>query len=403
MNETEYEYEIICMLICNPQCINECELESKHFSNDFYKKIYPLIEKQYKEKGIIDFYEIENKFSGFYSFALECIEHYVTSANLHYYIEKVENNYKLRKYNEIIDKCNNGYIDFEEMQNELDSVKNEFIKTGDKNKLSEEEIYRVITKENEMLEFDNFKQLENNISFIKNGIHVISARTSVGKSALAINLMNDLSKKYKCIYLNMEMNEQKIYQRMIACESNIPISNFTNLSETQSNTIKRTIKNIHNRNWKIMNGSKSVRGIKSIIARESRDEHLILFVDYIGYVTTGKKQNDRERIGEAVREIQLMTKDYDVTVFLLAQINRDGNDEPTLVNLKDSGEIEQSAETVLILHNTCKDLNEEQPIYSILVPKNRNGKQGKLEIKFNKPCQKFEEIVEGYGYGNRVY
>ena len=141
-----------------------------------------------------------------------------------------------------------------------------------------------------------------------------------------------------------------------------------------------------------MNGSKSIRGIKSIISRESKNEHLVLFIDYIGYVHTGKKQNDRERIGEAVREIQLMTKDYDVTVFMLAQINREGNDEPTLTHLKDSGEIEQSAETVLILHNPNKDLNEENPIYDILIPKNRNGKQGKMEMKFNKPCQKFEEI-----------
>lgn len=234
--------------------------------------------------------------------------------------------------------------------------------------------------------------MSNKIGFIKNGIHVISARPSVGKSAFAINFMNDLSRKYKCIYLNMEMNEQKIYQRMVSCESGVPIEQFNQLDRNKSIIIKDAIRRINKRNYQIMNGSKSVKSIKSIISKESKEEHTILFIDYIGYVTNGKNQNDRERIGNVVRELQLMTKDYDVTMFMLAQINRDGNDEPTMINLKDSGEIEQSAETVLILHNPSKDLNEEQPIYTVLVPKNRNGRQGKMDILFDKKCQRFIEI-----------
>lgn len=392
-NDYEYEYEIICTLISNPKKFNECNLESKHFQNTFYKNIYPLMEKEFKEKGFIDVYEIEKKHIGFVKFALDCADHYITSAHLQYYIERVEEKYKLLKINEVVNECNLGNMSFYDMNSKIVEINNEFIKRSDnKNKLSEDEIYNLITRKQENLSFSVFTKMSNKIGFIKNGIHVISARPSVGKSAFAINLMNDLSRKYKCIYLNMEMNEQKIYQRMVSCESGVPIEQFNQLDRNKSIIIKDAIRRINKRNYQIMNGSKSVKSIKSIISKESKEEHTILFIDYIGYVTNGKNQNDRERIGNVVRELQLMTKDYDVTMFMLAQINRDGNDEPTMINLKDSGEIEQSAETVLILHNPNKDLNEEQPIYTVLVPKNRNGRQGKMDILFDKKCQRFIEI-----------
>jgi replicative DNA helicase len=200
----------------------------------------------------------------------------------------------------------------------------------------------------------------------------------------------------------MEMNEQKIYQRMVSCESGIPISRFKNLTGNELTILKNTIRDINSRNYEIMNGSKSVRGIRSIVSRLSKQEHVVLFIDYIGYVTTGKNQNDRERIGEAVRDIQLMTKDFDLTVFMLAQINRDGADSPTMNDLKDSGEIEQSAETIMLLHNPCVDLEEQNPIYNVFVPKNRGGQQSMLNLRFKKATQKFEEIMGG-NYENRMY
>ena len=157
--------------------------------------------------------------------------------------------------------------------------------------------------------------------------------------------------------------------------------------------VKSAIKRINGRNYEIRNGSKSLKAIKTIITKESREQHLILFIDYVGYVTTGKVQSDKDRIGEVTRELQLMTKDFDCTIFLLSQLNREGNDEPRLINLKDSGELEQSAETVLFLHNPSSDINDQNPIYDVIIAKNRNGQLGKTRMRFNKTCQKFEELT----------
>ena len=115
-----------------------------------------------------------------------------------------------------------------------------------------------------------------------------------------------------------------------------------------------------------------------------------MFIDYVGYVSTRKRQNDRERVGEVTRELQIMTKDFNCTIFLLAQINREGTEAPTLTNLKDSGELEQSGHSVLFLHNPSNDINDQTPEYDLIVAKNRSGRLGKLKIMFYKAIQRFE-------------
>ena len=77
--------------------------------------------------------------------------------------------------------------------------------------------------------------------------------------------------------------------------------------------------------------------LKSKIIKEQRDEHLIVFIDYVGYITTKAGQSDKDRIGEVTRELNNITKDYNCTIFLIAQINRNGSDVPTMQDLKDRG------------------------------------------------------------------
>lgn len=104
-----------------------------------------------------------------------------------------------------------------------------------------------------------------------------------------------------------------------------------------------------------------------------------------------KNQNDRERVGEAVRELNNITKDYDCTIFLIAQINRNGSETPTMQDLKDSGELEQTADTIIIIHDDDKKNNDDVKEIGLLIPKCRGGRrQIRIPIKFHKPKQRME-------------
>ena len=251
---------------------------------------------------------------------------------------------------------------------------------------------KLIRSPDNVLEFTRFEYFNRLVKFKKNAMHVIGARPSEGKSALAINLFCDLCKKYKCIYFNMEMTYNEVLGRMLSIESNVSLNDIISpKSEYQEKIINESALKIYNMNYEIINGSKTVNSIKTKIIKEQKDGHVIAFIDYVGYIVGKQGQNDRERIGEAVRELNNIMRDYDCTIFVIAQVNRNGADIPTMQDLKDSGEIEQTANTIILIHDENKENNEDVKQISLVVPKCRGGKRNvKITATFDKPKQRFE-------------
>ena len=105
-----------------------------------------------------------------------------------------------------------------------------------------------------------------------------------------------------------------------------------------------------------------------------------------------------EHLTSVLKELRRVTLDFDCTIFLAAQLNRNADDkkEPKLSELKETGELEQSATEVIFLHNekfeNTQSLKEIE--LSIIIAKNRDGKTGKTKLKYNRENQRFEEITK---------
>lgn len=391
------EETIIGCLLTNDKLLSEFYLQPKHFLNDNNKVIIGKILDLKKEGSKVDLVILCERLHDEYisGIAMDCVTNLVHTSGFHWYQEKQEERYKGHQISLIIDKFNDKKISYDEMMDKINKINAEFNKSNDEENslLSGKEIFELITTNSNELQFDYYADMQNTLKLPINTVNLIAARTSQGKSALSLNFCNDLSKKYKCLYFNMEMTEKELYQRLTSINSGIPINDFYNINPNNSDRIWKGIEEVRKRNIKIYNGSKNVKALRTILTKESKKEHCIAFIDYIGYVYSSNGQNDRERIGEVVREIQTMTKDLNITVFIVAQINRDGNDAPSLVNLKDSGELEQTAHCVMIIHNPDKDNpNNLRPEVKILVPKNRSGRLGSLKMVFDKPTQRFIPI-----------
>ena len=86
--------------------------------------------------------------------------------------------------------------------------------------------------------------------------------------------------------------------------------------------------------------------------------------------------------------------DYNCTIFGLCQLSRESQKderEPKLQDLRDSGEIEQTANTIILIHDENKENNEDVKQISLVVPKCRGGKRNvKITATFDKPKQRFE-------------
>lgn len=391
------EETIIGCLLTNDKLLSEFYLQPKHFLNDNNKVIIGKILDLKKEGSKVDIVILCERLQDTYlqSIAMDCVCNLVNISSFHDYQEKQEERYKGYAISLVMDKFKDKKISYNEMIDAINSVNGDCNKSldNDNSMLSGKEIFELITTNSNELIFDYYADMQQTLKLPINTVNLIAARTSQGKSALSLNFCNDLSKKYKCLYFNMEMTEKELYQRLTSINCGIPINDFYNINSSNNDRIWKGIEEVKKRNIKIYNGSKNVKALRTILTKESKKEHCIAFIDYIGYVYGSNGQNDRERIGEVVREIQTMTKDLNITVFIVAQINRDGNDAPSLVNLKDSGELEQTAHCVMIIHNPDKDNpNNQTPEVKILVPKNRSGKLGSLKMVFDKPTQRFIPI-----------
>lgn len=117
------------------------------------------------------------------------------------------------------------------------------------------------------------------------------------------------------------------------------------------------------------------------------------FVDYIQRMG-GESESRVQQVGEAVRAIKNAAKDADLPMIALSSLNRMGNtsEKPRLSHLRDSGDIEFEADTILMFHYPEDDLYDDVRQCDIHVMKQRNGPTGVASVRFNKPATRFEDI-----------
>lgn len=398
MKKYEIENNLICCILLKNELINELFISLSCFKSNYNRRVILFLKKMFEKYKKFDISllltELEDKEKDkFLNYWVEILELEPTPSLFYEYQQKLIDEYKDELIKNQINKYTRKELELDLLIENINKINNEVMVIKQNNKKNPDEMLRMIRNKTKLIEFDRFKFLNDRLKIKKKTICVIGARPSEGKSALALNLFCDLAKNNKCIYFNMEMTEEEVYERMLGIESNIQIQDIVKpKSDYQEKLILETANKIYNFKYEVINGSKTVISIKNKIIKEQKEEHVIAFIDYTGYIVGKQGQNDRERIGEAVRELNNITKDYDCTIFLIAQINRNGTDSPTMQDLKDSGEIEQTADTIILIHDEKKEDNTDIKTINLLIPKCRGGKRNlKLPIVFDKPKQRFYE------------
>lgn len=394
------EERIICCIIRKNELINELYVDLGVFESSlniemivFFKKIYQ--EHKKLDIGImINTFKDDNqrnKFTNFYMNITKLLDEVISPSLFYDYQEQLVERYRHKRMLEQVDLFKNGKITDEDLIDKLTHIQSQDMAVKKQNKDTPDEFIRIVESPESLINFGRFKKFNQRTKIKKNTINIIAARPSEGKSALSLNLFCDLLKNYKCIYFNMEMTKAEVYQRMLGIEAELQIKDVIKpQTEYQSKLRKEAANRIYGYNYEIINGSKSTSSIKTKIIKEQRQEHLIVFIDYVGYIVGNKGESDKDRIGNAVRELNNITKDYDCTIFIVAQINRNGAGIPTMEDLKDTGELEQTADTIILIHDANKENDADIKEVQLLIPKSRGDKRNiGLPIEFDKPKQRF--------------
>jgi replicative DNA helicase len=127
----------------------------------------------------------------------------------------------------------------------------------------------------------------------------------------------------------------------------------------------------------------------------------LIIVDYLQLIKTKNKYQMRyQELADIANSLKFLSKDLDIPIIALAQVNREvekkADKRPTLSDLRESGDIEATADVVMFIHREDyykKENNIDDSVAEIIVTKNRNGESGVIKLNFNKRIQKFSSLL----------
>lgn len=226
-------------------------------------------------------------------------------------------------------------------------------------------------------------------------VHIIAARPSVGKTSLALQIaLNAAIAEHPVLFVSLEMDQDELVSRCLCNLSQVQGQDMHtgNLVEWQQQAVQVAVARLCRLPITFACEDCStlldVEGLASATPKPS-----LVVVDYLGLLqTTDKTRSRYEQITHLSVATKAMARRLKVPVVMLAQLNRDSekqNRQPGLADLRDSGSIEQDADTVILLHSS-KDTPDNQ--LELSVAKNRSGPTGFSRIKFNRPCFLIEDL-----------
>jgi len=116
----------------------------------------------------------------------------------------------------------------------------------------------------------------------------------------------------------------------------------------------------------------------------------LIVVDYLQLIEAPGR-DPRERVGHAANALRILAKDTGIPVLALSQLRRPNsvNDRPSMIDLRESGEIEAHANTVLLLYQPLAGDGEPAGNDEIIVGKQRNGPMGPVPVLFDRRTLRF--------------
>ena len=398
------EDTILGHLLLKPELFKRTVISEKHFLDDQNKFIFRIIKKQYDEYQTINIVGIAENFKNEFNIKnpldktirkmSELLGDTLLQPNDYDYFQQL----LFDRYidNEMMIAINNfksQQLTKEELLNTIHALESQGIKLED-NRLNSNEIFQLINSKNANIQF-RFNKLSETANIQEHDLVIIAARTGLGKSGFCLNLLEDLSDRYNCLYFNMEIAEKQLYQRLVSINSKIDMKYLDNpATDYQKDAIKKACDTVAAKKIKIYSQGQTVATIRRKIMNESKSEHTIVFIDHVGLIKSPKNSSLYENLTEIVKELRQISLDYNCTIFLVSQLNRSADNKqlPKISELKDTGELEQSATTVILMHDENQDENmskDEVPI-TFLIGKNRNGSLGMTRYQYKKTTQRFE-------------
>jgi len=234
---------------------------------------------------------------------------------------------------------------------------------------------------------------------------VVGGRPGVGKSVLCLDIARAAAIKYgmtTALY-SLEMPGVDLTLRLLAAEARVSLQNMRTgrLTEDDWGRLARRMGEVAEAPLFINDWPRlTVQELRAAALRlYERNDLRLLLVDYLQLMTAGRRDNRVQEISEISRGLKTLAMELEIPVVVVSQLNRASDlradKRPTLADLRDSGQIEQDGDIVILLYR--EDMVEKESARAgeadLIVAKHRNGPTGTITVAFQGHYSRFVDMV----------
>jgi replicative DNA helicase len=248
-------------------------------------------------------------------------------------------------------------------------------------------------------------------------LYLIAGRPKHGKSALALNIARGMCQGGHRVHIDsLEMSSTKdgiegceqrqpgdLALKLSQMESGVPgqaiLRGQHGLTRDQYASVRRAAFTLSE--WPLTIDDTAARHYLQLFAsirrRKARHPDLkLVVIDYVGLIRGDKQTSRREIIGEVSAGLKILAKSLNIAILLLSQLNRDcernADKRPTAANLKESGDLEQDTDALLLVQQPKmhRDLAIDTPEMWIRLDIHRHGPSGEVCLTFDGATQRIE-------------
>ncbi len=244
---------------------------------------------------------------------------------------------------------------------------------------------------------------------IKGTLNIIASRPGMGKSALAFNMALNASMldNITVAIFSLEMSKEEIGARLLSAQAAIDsrLLRRGQLQDQDWDRIYRALPELY-RTRLFVDDSAGTTPIEMLSrCRQLKFEHRLglVVVDYLQLMSLRTRtENRQQQISEITRSLKLLARELDVPVIACSQLSRAvenrGDKRPLMADLRESGSIEQDADTVSFLYRESYYNKDQQPqqqeTAEFIIAKNRAGSTEKVELGWLPQFTLFVDISE---------
>lgn len=235
----------------------------------------------------------------------------------------------------------------------------------------------------------------------KKKLTVLAARTSNGKSALAIQIAQDVaSQGIPTLFFSLEMYEEDVIERLFCQMMKIDnmelltgnFSKYPRAWEEFTDKLKKMpliVTDGIGRNWQEIYD----------YLEKLKTKPAVIIIDHVQEAKDAMQPNQRAVIEEYLRKLREMAIRHNFAAIVLSQVNRSAQEadhkEPKLHHLKGTGYLEEGADVIMLLHwpYYYSKKKGENDRFIINVAKNRNGRTGYVEVSYTPQYYLFADYV----------